>query len=108
MNQPQEGHVNLNNFHQFLPGSRRRKSQDPELIRIIDDLDKVLAELNINGEEIFQQITRTNKEIIDTMEAGNSAAASRAETDRDTANQKLVPVYNRMIKLGHDPKRLIT
>jgi hypothetical protein len=108
MNHPQEESINLNNFHQFLPGSRRRQSQNPESIRIMSDLDKVLAELGLNGEEIFQQITRTNRQTIDAMKAGDYAASEQAETEHNAADQKLLPAYKRMIELGHDPQRLIT
>ena len=106
--EPQDVEINTNNFFCWLPGDRRRETQDEMRLKIIRDIDSVLAELGIDGQSLHNEIREANRTIIEQAKSGDYAAAQATEQLRDDTHRKLLPVFMRMLDIGHDKKTLIT
>ncbi|MDD2807505.1 MAG: hypothetical protein PHW95_03245 [Patescibacteria group bacterium] len=102
--EPIETLTNTNNFYTYLPGGWLRDlgGANPEQQRLMAAIDQLLQDefSDINGAEIAKTMAEANQSIAQAFNDKGSPDQARAQFK--AAEEKLRPLFNRLLELGFD------
>lgn len=104
----------FNNFFDHLPGGAYRDR--PKQKKLQDDLDREAKRLGIDAAALFTEMFRGHSEVMRGIhmmqEKGDSLEARKISGEgdaiRQAVHQKLIPLFEALVKLGHNPNELMT
>lgn len=104
----------MNNFYAWLPGGYKREyyEDDENHARVIDAMDKLLAEefTDLEVEKILHVMLKTYTTVMVTVREGRNEEEHLSLDEKlaiaHREEEKLRPLFNRLVELGFDPKLL--
>ena len=113
---------NFNNFFVRLPGTLyRSRATSPSEIKLFRDLDLEAARLGVDTKAILDEMIRGGKKVSEAIavmrKLGNTpesleapevrVLADEGEALRQSAHQKMIPLFDALVALGYHPNELV-